>query len=162
MASAIAFEPPAKLSNSNTPAGPFQRIVFAPSIAAANDLRVSGPASKPSQPSGIAPAGQTCVLQSFLKSSPAMQSVPRTKFTPFSLAFFITSSATSSLSSSQIDLPMCPPCALAKVYVIPPQRIKLSTLPKRFSMIPIFVDTFEPPIMAVNGRLMLSSTFFTA
>jgi hypothetical protein len=29
IASAIAFEPPMKLSNSNTPAGPFQRMVFA-------------------------------------------------------------------------------------------------------------------------------------
>ena len=35
IASAIAREPAVKLSNSNTPAGPFQRIVFASTIAAA-------------------------------------------------------------------------------------------------------------------------------
>ena len=59
MASAIAREPAVKLSNSNTPAGPFQRMVLAPSMAAEKSLRVSGPASRPSQPSGIALAGTT-------------------------------------------------------------------------------------------------------
>ena len=109
MASAMAFEPPVKLSNSNTPAGPFHRIVLAFTIAALNASRLAGPASSPSQPSGMLLAGHTCVLASFLKSSAAMQSVPNTRFTPFSCAFLMMSRARSSLSSSQIDLPILPP-----------------------------------------------------
>ena len=59
MASAIAREPAVKLSNSNTPAGPFQRIVFASLMAFAKSSRVAGPASIPSQPSGMSFDGQT-------------------------------------------------------------------------------------------------------
>ena len=46
---------------------------------------------------------------SFEKASAAMQSVPRTRFTPFSFAFFITSKATSSLSISTMEFPISPP-----------------------------------------------------
>ena len=42
------------------------------------------------------------------------------------------------------------------------QRIRLSTLVNRFSMIPILVETLEPPMIAVNGRLMLPRTASTA
>ena len=162
MASAIAFEPPVKLSNSNTPAGPFQRIVLASLIASLKSSRVLGPASIPSSSSGILFASQTCVFASLEKSSAAIQSTPRTRFTPFSFAFFIMSRARSSLSFSQRDFPIFPPCAFAKVYVIPPHRIRLSTLPSRFSIIPILVETLEPPMIAVNGRLMLLRTLSTA
>ena len=109
IASAIAREPAVKLSNSNTPAGPFQRIVLAPLIASANALRVSGPASKPSQPSGTSLAGQICVLASLENASAATQSVPKTKFTPFAFALAMISNAKSNLSSSQIDIPIFPP-----------------------------------------------------
>ena len=165
IASAIARDPSANLSNSNTPAGPFHRMVLAPSIAAAKALRDAGPASMPSQPSGMSFTGQICVLASFEKASAATQSMPSTRFTPLALALAMMSSASCSLSSSQIELPILPPCALAKVKVMPPQRIRLSTLSIRFSMMPILVDTFEPPMMAVKGRLMslrMLSTAFTS
>src|SRR5581483_5160639 len=51
-ASATAFVPAAKRGHSNTPIGPFQKIVRASPIRFANSLRVSGPMSSPSHPSG--------------------------------------------------------------------------------------------------------------
>ena len=109
MASAITFEPPVKLSISKTPAGPFQRIVLAPLIAALKASRVFGPASIPIHPSGIFILSQTCVLASLAKLSAAIQSVPNTKFTPLAFAFAIISSASCSLSSSTNELPIFPP-----------------------------------------------------
>ena len=165
MASAIAFEPLAKLSNSNTPAGPFQRMVLAGRIALRNAITESGPASMPSQPSGISITEHTCWLASLENLSPATQSVPSTRFTPFCLASSMMWRARSSLSFSTIESPILPPRAFANVKVMPPQRIRLSTLSMRFSMIPIFVDTFEPPMIAVKGRLMslrILSTAFTS
>src|SRR5574344_1571552 len=124
MASAIALEPSTNWSYSNTPAGPFQRIVLHPLMASAKALRDSGPASKPSHPSGIALDATTLVstvLPALGNSGEMTESVPRTNLTLFALAFLITSSATSSLfsvpfdPSSQIELPILPPCALANV-----------------------------------------------
>ena len=115
MASAIAREPAVKLSNSKTPAGPFHRMVLAPSIAFAKSLRVSGPASSPSQPSGMLLAGTTCVWASLENSSAATQSVPSTRFTPLAFAFAMMSKARSSLSFSQMEVPTFPPRAFAKV-----------------------------------------------
>ena len=70
VASAIALPiarlPSQKLSNSNTPAGPFQRMVLAPLMALAKFFCASGPASRPSQPSGIALDGNTFWLASLL------------------------------------------------------------------------------------------------
>src|SRR5438067_5105068 len=51
-ASATAFVPAAKRDHSNTPIGPFQKIVFAAASRSANAARVSGPMSSPSQPLG--------------------------------------------------------------------------------------------------------------
>ncbi len=53
MASPTEREPWVKFSNSNTPVGPFQRIVLDFLITSANIFSDSGPISKPSQPSGI-------------------------------------------------------------------------------------------------------------
>ncbi|EJX01976.1 hypothetical protein EVA_09919 [gut metagenome] len=49
------------------------------------------------------------MLASFLKSSAILASTANTKFTPLSLAFCINSKARSSLSSSQMDMPILPP-----------------------------------------------------
>ena len=69
MASATAREPDVKLSNSNTPVGPFHRIVFDFLITSANRASDLGPMSIPSQPSGILSTSQKSVLASFEKSS---------------------------------------------------------------------------------------------
>src|SRR5574344_632330 len=116
IAAPMAREPAVNSSTSNTPAGPFQRMVLAPLMAAANAFWLSGPASKPSQPAGIslagaifisAPAFRLMVSQS-MASLAMTASVPSTRFTPFALAFLMTSSATSNLSSSQMDSPTVP------------------------------------------------------
>src|SRR4051812_46313772 len=52
-ASAIALVAPANFSNSNTPGGPFQIIVFARRMASRYSSRDFGPASNPCQPAGI-------------------------------------------------------------------------------------------------------------
>ena len=51
-ASATAFVPSANAGHSKTPIGPFQKIVLAFAISAAKAARVSGPMSRPRQPSG--------------------------------------------------------------------------------------------------------------
>jgi dienelactone hydrolase len=51
-ASAIAFVPSAKRAHSKTPIGPFQKTVRAPRMRSPKAWRVSGPMSRPSQPSG--------------------------------------------------------------------------------------------------------------
>lgn len=58
--------PAANLSNSNTPMGPFLTMVWVLSKAALNALMLSGPMSKPIQPSGIAVAGTTWTKKSTL------------------------------------------------------------------------------------------------
>ena len=61
IASPIAREPAVKASHSNTPAGPFHRMVLAPLIASANAFWLSGPASTPSKPAGTLLAGQLMI-----------------------------------------------------------------------------------------------------
>ena len=107
--------PLAKLGISNTPIGPFHKIVFDLSNTDLIFSRVLGPASNPSQPSGIAFTGTTCVLALLSKASAATTSIGKCTSTPLALALARISSARSSLSSSQIELPTFPPCALMKV-----------------------------------------------
>jgi len=56
----ITSVPAANFSNSNTPIGPFQIIVWVVSNAALKVLMASGPISRPIQSSGIAVAGTIC------------------------------------------------------------------------------------------------------
>lgn len=58
--------PAANLSNSNTPIGPFQIMVFVVSRTSLNDLIESGPISNPIQPSGIPEAGTICISNKLL------------------------------------------------------------------------------------------------
>ena len=83
----------AKLSNSNTPMGPFHTTVPAPRTAPQNVLLVSGPISMPSQPSGMAMVLTTWRWASLEKSSAATVSVGSSSCTPFFLAFSIISRA---------------------------------------------------------------------
>ena len=53
IACATPSVPAANGASSNTPIGPFHRMVLAPARWAPNALTVSGPMSNPRQPSGI-------------------------------------------------------------------------------------------------------------
>ena len=73
-------------------------------MTSAKIFSVSGPISRPSQPSGISSTGQNLVLASLEKESAILASTAKTRFTPFSFAFFTRSRAKSSLSSSQTEI----------------------------------------------------------
>ena len=90
-ASATASVPLAKAGNSNTPMGPFQMTVPASATASQYSFTVSGPMSKPSQPSGISPALTTWLLASGAKASAQTVSTGSSSFTPLALAFSIMS-----------------------------------------------------------------------
>ncbi len=162
VASAIAcpnaIVPLAKFGISNTPNGPFQRIVFDCAITSANLACVAGPASNPIHPSGIWVTSTTFVVASFANASAMTESTGKWMVTFLASACFIISFANSSLSSSTNEFPMLPPCALMNVNVIPPPTIKWSILSKMLSIIVIFEDTFAPPSTAVTGFSPVSIT----
>src|SRR6185437_10838748 len=115
-ASATAIVPLAVASISNTPTGPFQTIVLAPSRIFSNAAVVSGPMSTHSQSAGMVVRVTTLVAPTVrpLKSSlsVATKSVPSTSFSPASARRLFASSI---LSFSTIDLPVSSPCAFRKV-----------------------------------------------
>ena len=115
IASKTAFVPSANLGFSNAPTGPFIKIVFEALITSANAFLESGPASTPSNPSGISLIAVNLFVPFPEKSSAAKTSVAITSLTPFSAAFFSIALAVSIWSSSQIELPIFPPLALTKV-----------------------------------------------
>ena len=107
--------PLANFENSETPIGPFQSTVLEFLITSANFLVDSGPISIPSQSEGICPLLTNLVSESFEKSLPHNVSSGKISLTPLSSAFLINSSAKSSLSFSQSDIPISPPNAFTKV-----------------------------------------------
>ena len=109
IASATAREPVANLSISNTPTGPFQRIVLHLRISSRKTFLPSSAMSTPSQPSGMLLAGATFVLASAENASAIRASGEVTILIPFSSAFFRISRATGYMSGSQIELPTLPP-----------------------------------------------------
>ena len=80
-------------------------------------------------------------------------------FTPFSFAFAKISKANGIRSSSCIEFPILPPCALKKVYAIPPPIIISVARFNKFSIIKILSETFAPPIIAVKGFCAACITF---
>ena len=101
--------PLANAGISNTPTGPFQRMVFEFMRTSSHIARVLGAASMPSQPSGISELRQILVLASLEKSSAMTTSLERYTFTPFSSAFLRMLRASSCWSSSQSERPILPP-----------------------------------------------------
>mmetsp|Transcript_75871 Transcript_75871/g.181496 ORF Transcript_75871/g.181496 Transcript_75871/m.181496 type:complete len:225 (+) Transcript_75871:301-975(+) len=86
-ASSNALVPLEKLSNSKTPAGPFQTTVLASFTFVAKSSMLFGPQSMPSQPSGMPSSFVTSLVSwSFLNSLPHSQSTGRVTSQPFSLA----------------------------------------------------------------------------
>ena len=81
-----AFVPWANLGFSKAPTGPFINIVLEVLITSSKAFWVSGPASTPSNPSGILFTGTTLFSPFPEKSFVAKTSVARTSLTPFALA----------------------------------------------------------------------------
>ena len=89
------FVPSANLGFSKAPTGPFIKIVFEDFNTSANATLESGPASTPSNPSGISSILTNLLVPLPEKSSAAKTSVAITNLTPFSAAFFSIAFATS-------------------------------------------------------------------
>mmetsp|Transcript_73491 Transcript_73491/g.195363 ORF Transcript_73491/g.195363 Transcript_73491/m.195363 type:complete len:243 (-) Transcript_73491:351-1079(-) len=109
-ASRSALVPLEKLSNSKTPAGPFQTTVLELMTVSRNSSMDLGPQSMPSQPSGMPSSLVTILIScSFLKSWPQAQSTGSTISTPLALAFSISLGASSAPFLSKSDLPISMP-----------------------------------------------------
>src|SRR6476660_1601181 len=133
-ASATALVPAAKRGHSNTPMGPFQKMVFARKSSAPKRSRVSGPMSRPSQPSGSSSNELTVDAASASNAAAATTSVGSTTS---------KSSAFSSRSSSAI---------------LPPIRTA-SALPPSLRRTPSLSSTSAPPETSTNGRSTSPSSF---
>ena len=95
--------PFAKASNSNTPIGPFQTTVFAPSNSFLNNSIDLGPISKPIMPSGIASTSTISNGESGANSLATSVSTGRINLSP---AFSIIFLAKSRRSISTRDVPI--------------------------------------------------------
>merc|ERR1719393_1161041 len=106
-ASSTAFVPWEKLSNSKTPAGPFQMTVFDERIFSRRRAIDLGPQSMPSQPSGMPSLSVTMIVSwSFLNSLPHFQSHGRTISQPLALALAISFGTSSAPFLSKSEMPM--------------------------------------------------------
>mmetsp|Transcript_12894 Transcript_12894/g.27356 ORF Transcript_12894/g.27356 Transcript_12894/m.27356 type:complete len:366 (-) Transcript_12894:579-1676(-) len=159
-ASSTALVPLEKVSNSKTPAGPFQMTVLEERIFSRKSFIDSGPQSMPSHPSGM-PHSRVAswVGWSFLNSCPHSQSHGKMSSHPFALAFSISLGTSSAPFLSKSELPMLMPYAtLRKVYAMPPMHITRSDFSIRFSMTRILSEILAPPTIAVSGRCTLAGS----
>ncbi len=147
MASATPRVPSAYGAISNTPIGPFQNTVRAPSSAAVNARTLSGPMSRPRRSAGIASAGTTSCSASALNAVAATTSTGSTTL-PVARNFRQVSSWS---SSSRLE-PTSWPCALRKVKHMPPPTSSVSTLGSSASITDSLSLTFEPPSTTAYGR----------
>mmetsp|Transcript_14270 Transcript_14270/g.30640 ORF Transcript_14270/g.30640 Transcript_14270/m.30640 type:complete len:254 (-) Transcript_14270:538-1299(-) len=157
-ASSTALVPFEKLSNSKTPAGPFQMTVLEARIFSRKSFIDSGPQSMPSHPSGMPSSLETNLISwSLQKSCPHAQSTGSTISHPLALAFSMSLGTSSAPFLSKRDLPICMPKAIfMKVYAIPPMTRMRSDCSIKFSMTRILSEILAPPTMAVSGRCTLS------
>mmetsp|Transcript_19151 Transcript_19151/g.31133 ORF Transcript_19151/g.31133 Transcript_19151/m.31133 type:complete len:216 (-) Transcript_19151:291-938(-) len=159
-ASNRALVPFEKLSNSKTPAGPFQTTVFDDNTVLRNNSMDLGPQSIPSQPSGMPSSLVTILISwSFLKSWPQAQSQGNTISTPLAFAFSISFGASSAPFLSKSDLPISiPKQTFMKVYAMPPHKMSLSALSIKFSITNTLSAILAPPTIAVSGLWTLDSS----
>ena len=161
-ASAMAREPAVKLSNSNTPAGPFHRIVLAPLMASAKSFWVAGLRLSLPNLQEMLLAGTTCVCASLAKS--VGSHAVRTQYEVYAfglrlfddiesqLQFVVFADGVTDLAALGFGKSISHTAAQNRVVHLVHQ---------------VFDDTdfgrnLEPPMMAVNGRLMLLNTLSTA
>merc|ERR1719310_2433746 len=106
-ASSTALVPCEKLSNSKTPAGPFQMTVLEARIFSRKRAIDAGPQSMPSQPSGMPSLSVTILVGwSLQKSWPHFQSHGRTISQPLALALAISFGTSSAPFLSKSEMPM--------------------------------------------------------
>ena len=134
---------------------------FAPAISFAKSLRVSGPISSPILSAGILSEGTTSVSIAASmgsgKAEATTVSTGRSSFLPSDFALASISLQYSIFSSSTSEVPISPPCALMKVYAMPPPIISVSHFSSRLEITPSLSATFAPPRIATNGRAGCSS-----
>merc|ERR1719460_2537156 len=161
-ASSTDLVPLEKVSNSKTPAGPFQMTVLEASTFSRKSAIEAGPQSMPSHPSGMPSAWVTSLVPlgcSFLNSSPHSQSHGKTISHPLALAFSRIRGTISAPFLSKRLLPIAMPCdTLRKVYAMPPMHMMRSAWSIRFSRTRILSLILAPPTMAVSGRCTLSAS----
>mmetsp|Transcript_17370 Transcript_17370/g.37474 ORF Transcript_17370/g.37474 Transcript_17370/m.37474 type:complete len:254 (-) Transcript_17370:552-1313(-) len=136
---------------SNTPMGPFMMTVLQSERNSFCSAVEAGPLSNPIHPSGIASEATTWVFASAAKLSAITMSEGRRMVLPLSLAFWSTSLAVSTKSSSTREVPTFRPWAFRKVKTIPPPMMILSHLSRRASRTVILEDTLDPPTIAAMG-----------
>ena len=149
MASATPLVPSAKAGNSNTPIGPFQKIVLALDSSVAKRFTDSGPMSRPILPSGMRSAATVSGGESAANSSATTMSTGRWMTSPWVSS---SSRQVSIISSCSSEVPTERPCAARNVKHMPPPMITLSALPARFSMTASLSDTLDPPRTTAYGR----------
>ena len=159
---ASSFVPRSNGTSSNTPSGPFQRTVLAFANFSSSIFDVSGPTSKifQSPSTSFIP---TNLFSAFALNSFATQtSIGRIISQPFFFASSIIFNAVSVISGSAIDAPMLWPWASKNVFAIAPPITKASTFFVIFLSTASFVETFEPPTIAIAGCAGFSNAFVSA
>ena len=119
--------PGANSDTSKSPIGPFQKMVFAPTILCRYSSRVFGPMSSPSIPSGI--CASVCTATPLFGSLATTWSAGSSTSTRDCPAFSRMRRATSILSFSTRDAPTGTPRADRNVYAIAPPIRSASTFP---------------------------------
>src|SRR5882672_3416116 len=153
---AIARVPASNGGVSNTPIGPFQKIVLARSKRAAKSCCVVSSMSNTAQPLGIASAAtERCSLA---RSSDGAITPPRGRIS------FLPLVASSSLASamrsgSTNEPPTSSPIALKNVHAMAPPMSSSSTRGRSERMTSILPEIFAPPSTAMNGCLGLPSSW---
>mmetsp|Transcript_26871 Transcript_26871/g.60346 ORF Transcript_26871/g.60346 Transcript_26871/m.60346 type:complete len:215 (-) Transcript_26871:655-1299(-) len=164
-ASRRALVPALKLSNSKTPAGPFQMTVDEAKTVCRKSSEDFSPQSIPSHPSGMPSSCVTTLISwSLQKSCPHFQSHGNTNLQPFALAFSISPGASSEpfLSNRLFPISM-PKHVFRNVYAMPPQMMILSDTSIRFSITRTLSLILAPPTIAVRGVFFSGpSTFWNA
>merc|ERR1719318_130413 len=154
-----ALVPLAKLSNSNTPAGPFQTTTLALAIASANSSLDLGPQSNPIHPSGI-PSSRVAAptAASSANLSAVTKSTGKWSLTFLALAFSTKLGTILAPSSSYREVPIdMLSIIFLKVKAMPPPMIISSTLSNMLSISWILSATLAPPRIAKNGLCGLSN-----
>ena len=114
-------------SSSNTPIGPFQRIVLASAMMRAYSSTVFGPMSRPIMPRGISAAGTVRRSAVAEISAAATTSCGTSTSTPRSRARALAARTSSNRSRSQRLVPISPPSAAISVNAIAPPISSTST-----------------------------------
>jgi len=136
-----------KFGNSNTPTGPFHRIVFAFFRISASSCAEASPISR------ICSSAFTSLTDFRVAGAVSENSVAtRTSDGTGMLQVVSRRFASSTRSASYRDLPTSWPCAAIKVFAIPPPTINWSAILDRESRTVSLVETLEPPTIATIGR----------